>query len=567
MPTLYQSLKGRDLSYLRMVAERWRIELDAPDFATALNRLVPALLDAELVQEMFQTLPGDARSALEDLLQHDGLMPLPLFSRRYGEVRKMGAARRDRERPDRSPVSPAEALWYRALIVQGFFQAPGDTNPQEYIYIPEDLAGLLPQPEPPVDLPPGRLASPLERQVVFWANDRLLDHAATMLAALRLGWKVLAGVDERYPGQPDDFLLAHLPISESGPGLGRAALARLLASAGLLDDKNQPLPEPTRAFLEAPRPQALLQLVNGWLESRSFDELRLLPHLRPEGDWLNDPVAARQALLAFFKRVPDGAWWSLSSFVTAVREQQPDFQRPSGDFNAFYLRDAAGEGFLQGFEHWERVDGALVSYFISAVLFSLGLVDLAAPAEDARPTAFRKSRWAAALLSGQPPTGLKAEEERIHIRSNGRLGIPALAPRSARYLAARFAAWEVGLPAGPAGPEEYRYRLSPTSLARAADQSLRMDHLFTLLARFSDGIPQNLTKALRAFERSGAQAHIVHSPVLRLGTPEMLQELRRSRAARYLGDVLGPAAVLVRPGAEEKVLEILAELGILGEIR
>jgi hypothetical protein len=57
-----------------------------------------------------------------------------------------------------------------------------------------------------------------------------------------------------------------------------------------------------------------------------------------------------------------------------------------------------------------------------------------------------------------------------------------------------------------------------------------------------------------------------HALVLRLSSPEILQELRTSRAARFLGDPLGPTTVIVNPGAREKVLAALAEMGYLGEI-
>jgi hypothetical protein len=50
-------------------------------------------------------------------------------------------------------------------------------------------------------------------------------------------------------------------------------------------------------------------------------------------------------------------------------------------------------------------------------------------------------------------------------------------------------------------------------------------------------------------------------------SPEVLQALRKSRASRYLGEPIGPAAITIKPGASQKVLAALAELGYLGEIR
>ena len=54
--------------------------------------------------------------------------------------------------------------------------------------------------------------------------------------------------------------------------------------------------------------------------------------------------------------------------------------------------------------------------------------------------------------------------------------------------------------------------------------------------------------------------------MLRVRNPEILRVLRESRAARFLGDPLGSTAVIVNPGAWEKVITILAELGYLGEL-
>jgi hypothetical protein len=48
---------------------------------------------------------------------------------------------------------------------------------------------------------------------------------------------------------------------------------------------------------------------------------------------------------------------------------------------------------------------------------------------------------------------------------------------------------------------------------------------------------------------------------------EVLQALRKSRASRYLGEPIGPAAITIKSGASQKVLAALAELGYLGEIR
>ena len=86
----------------------------------------------------------------------------------------MGAARRDRERPDLKPSCPGEMLWYRALIGKAFFNLPPE--PQEYAYIPDDLLEFLQPLSSQGVQPMGRPASPAETAHLLPASDAILDH-------------------------------------------------------------------------------------------------------------------------------------------------------------------------------------------------------------------------------------------------------------------------------------------------------------------------------------------------------------------------------------------------------
>jgi hypothetical protein len=552
MPDLSQSLAGRDLGHLRIIAELWSLDFDAPDAHVGLARLAPRLLDRDLIAELTGELPPAARAALDDLLQHDGRLPWALFTRRYGLVREVGPARRDRERPYRKGPSPAELLWYRALVARAFFETPG--GPEEFAYIPDDLLPLLPATLNAAAPPLGRPATPAERAQPIPVSDRLLDHACTLLAALRLGLP-LAEVD------------AFFPAASPRPAPPLPVLQALLAAAGLLAPDGQPLPEPTRTFLEAPRAEALAQLVRAWLPSPDFDELRRLPGLLCEGEWTSDPRRARQAILDFLSTLPTkpdqaaGKFWSLPAFIADLRQRHPDFQRPAGDYDSWFIRDVATGEFLRGFASWEAVDGALVRYLITGPLHWLGLLDLASAAPDGPITAFRFSPWAADLLRGVAPQGLPAETATLKASSAARLLAPRLAPRSLRYQLARFSAWE------KADPDTYTYRLTPASLGRARQQGLTLAHLLPLLRRHTDALPPTLVRALERWEQHGSEARLENVLVLRLATPELLQQVRASKAARFLGDPLGPTTVLVHPGAAEQLLTLLAELGYLGELK
>ncbi|MEJ5226197.1 MAG: hypothetical protein WHV44_17175, partial [Anaerolineales bacterium] len=137
MPYLINTLPQNDLGFLRIVAQLWGLELESADPSHAVVELVETLCDAALLEEVVSTLTDDARDALGALFASGGRLPWPAFTRRFGEVREMGPARRDREKPHLRPTSPAEILFYRALVARAFFDTPA--GPQEFAFIPDDL--------------------------------------------------------------------------------------------------------------------------------------------------------------------------------------------------------------------------------------------------------------------------------------------------------------------------------------------------------------------------------------------------------------------------------------------
>jgi hypothetical protein len=548
MNDLEKSLQNQDLRHLQIVAGFWGAALEASDPRNALKELVPHMLDPVKVEQVTASLSVEARRALDDLLSSEGRLPWSLFTRRHGELREMGPGRRDREQPHLHPVSPTEVLWYRGLVARAFLDTAD--GPVEHAYIPTDLVERLPAPQVPASQP-GRPAPSNEHSVELPATDRVLDHACTLLAALRLGFSA---------EQLDSLSAAWRPFQAVTPyPLSVRALRSLLETADLLESNDIPNPETTRYFLELPRANALAHLARAWMHSKNFNELHLMPELVVEGEPQNDPLKTRYAVLDLLFGVPGDGWWNLNSFVEAVRQKQPDFQRPAGDYDSWYIRHRQTGEYLRGFDHWNDVDGALVRFIILGPLRWLGIAEVASPAADAAPSAFRFSRWSKALFSGAPPDGLEAEDDQFLISSDARVRVPRLVPRAARYQLARFSEWE------NESQEAYLYRLTPSSLERAREQGLRVIHLQTLLHRYALAVPPTLESALKRWQEAGSEVRLDRLTVLRLKTPDLLQAVRASHAARFLGEPLGQTAIIVNPGAADKVLAILAEMGYLGE--
>jgi len=363
------------------------------------------------------------------------------------------------------------------------------------------------------------------------ADDSILDDATTLLAALRMG-KPLDSAS----------LLASIRKQAS-------ALQNLLISANLIK-QNMVQAEAVKKFLEAPRKDALKMLQDTWLESATFNELKLMPGIICEGEWTNQPLETRDFLLNLLDAIPEGKWWSLNSFVRDVKQKYADFQRPASDYDSWFIKRESDGVYLRGFSYWDQVDGALIKYFITTILRQLGQVDLSIAEGASEPTAFRVTEF----------ENKNPEKGKIAVSSNGKISIPRDVPRVVRYQVSRFCEWD------ESKNDEYKYHLTINSLSKAKEQGLKVEHLLPLLAKYSGGIPPSLVKAIKRWEANGTEARAETQVILRLSKPEVLDELRKSKAGKFLGEVLSPTAVIVKSGAIQKVMEALIELGLLAEV-
>jgi hypothetical protein len=531
MPDLSASFHKQDLGHLRIVAEFWGLELESTDTESALEELCASLLDLEAVSETLEILPAEARSALNALVVADGKLEWAVFARKYGDIREMGAGKRDRERPYLKPASTSEFLFYRALISKAFFET--DKGSQEFAYIPEDLLEIINEVNAE-DVPPapsaealGRPATPVEKAFEMPATDFILDDATTYLAALRIG-------------------------DESSRSRFKRDLQALLTTAGLIKD-NGLLPDAVKKFLEASRPDALNMLYNTWLNSTTFDELRLIPSIVCEGEWKNQPQVTREFLMNLINDIPQGKWWSIPAFVKGIKEKFPDYQRPAGDYDSWFIKRESDGQFLRGFAYWDWVDGALVKYLIQT-LHLLGKADLASPEEGKEATAFK----IASKVESQ--TSNATFDSKILVASNGKITVSRHFSRAVRYQLARFCEWDE-----PKG-DEYFYRVTAESLKRATEQGLKAEQLLAMLVKYTSGaVPPALVKALKRWDANGAEARVESLLVLRVSKPEIMEEMRKSKAGKYFGEMLSPTAVVVKSGAIPKVMAELAELGLLTE--
>ncbi|PKO09733.1 MAG: hypothetical protein CVU40_10595 [Chloroflexi bacterium HGW-Chloroflexi-2] len=538
MLNIVSSLNGQDLGFLKIVANAWGIEIKAPDAYTARTQLAMEMNNPEIIKEIYEVFPENVRQAFDTLLDNDGKIPWAKFARDFGEIQVMGSARRDRERPDLNPKTPTEYLWYRAFIGRAFLST--ETEPQEFAYIPEEIFSCLEPAYIQKKQIPGRSATTKETQIIFTASDRILDDICTLLAAIRNGFSI--DILHEYCDIPTDFL------------------NKLIFDIKLISDKGILDPDQVRNFLETSREKSLMMLTNHWIESKQLNEMELMPDFIIEGVLDRNHHNVRQFLLDQISLVPSGQWWNLESFVSYVFQINPDFQRPAGNYDTWYIKKAETGEYLRGFEHWDVIDGAYIRFMLTGPLFWLGLVDLACSESDNKIQAFKCSQWYANLLSNHPPDAIKPEDVKLLIDSYGKIVIPLRFSRSIRYQISRFCDWN------GKSKDGYAFQISPVSLQRAKDQGLKISHFLKIVQSvLPHPFPPKLKSALENWEHHGTQAHFTQAILLHLADPEAINQLQNTSAKKFIQAILNPNTVAVLPNGVEQVRKTLIEMGYLSE--
>ncbi|HEX3050047.1 MAG TPA: helicase-associated domain-containing protein [Aggregatilineaceae bacterium] len=558
MRTLLATLLDHDPGLVEIIARRWDVDIAGLDKHDAAEKLTYTMLDTERAAHEWERLNETERGVLQTLLGSAGhKMTEAQFSRLFGEIRQMGPGRREREKPHLSPASTAEALYYRGLIATAFDQAK--TGVQNFIYVPSDLAEVLPTHKTGFDLSapemiPEENSQPDQTRA---ATTTLVDDLTTLLAYLQIA-SVSTEKDE--VRQQVSEALEQFWLGEANPAR-LALMISLVSGLGLVTNEGghfKVVPTNARPWLEQSRPRQVRALAEVWRDTTLFNDLWHTPGIEPEDTgWRNDPLLPRQTILSFLEVVPDDDWWPLDELIEMVKTEEPDFQRPAGDYESWYIRDPKSGQYLQGFESWDQVDGAVLRFVLTGPMHWLGLVDLGDNGTLCRLTVYGRA------FGGEGEWPDPAEErEHLGIQADGTLLAPRNMSRYERFQVARISEW---VSAG----DPFGYRLSAGGLRRASQQGIQVDAIQAFLRRTSGvtTFPVSVVQLLEQWQKAGhADVWMTRAVVLQASTPEAMRViLETPDLRRYLGVTLGPAAVMVRPGQENELADALRQHGILAE--
>jgi hypothetical protein len=547
MRRLENALDDHDLTTLRVIGEWWELDLAGSNHSDCVKALANKLVELNLEQES-RYLPAEDAAALMDLVAHRGRMPVASFSREHGEVRMMGPGRLEREEPWLDPVSAAEALWYRGFLYRGFDETAEGMI--EFYFLPQELLEKLSQQESaastreadltpldPVPAPPD-------------AGSEVTDAVDDLTTLLALIQKSSARPSAQAWGS---FLL--------DPDADRTSLLFKLAQEKGMVRTTEGGAKLTRSALEwlkLGREAQLRALADAWSNS-GWNELFHTPGLLCEGEgWRNDPILARTALLDALPRTE--GWFSLAALISLVKETDPDFQRPDGNYDTWYIREAGSANYLTGFQTWDNVEGRLLRYLLEGPCSWLGLVVRADRADD---RLFRLSARALDWLANKPPKPDPIEVPLV-VSADGTVLVPFNASRLRRFQAARISEEE---PVRPGQP--FSYRISPGSLERAQQQGISLERVMRFFKEASGRpLPTGFERALNRWSENGIEARMEQLVVLKVREATILETLRANPKTRdFLGESLGELATVVRHEDWPKLAAASAALGLLLDVQ
>lgn len=548
MRSLQQALQDHELIVLRVIGEWWELDLTGADKPASVKALAERLAQLDLQQEMM-FLPREEVAALQDLVAQGGRVPVAAFSREHGEVRMMGPGRMEREEPWYDPVSPTEALWYRGIVYRGFDETADGML--EFYYLPEEL---LAQVGEPVQKVARETAVSMLQPVTSPTNVRTAVTDAvddlTALMALAL--------------QTDLTRLEETAISRLLLVPDRDRRSLLLTLAGEMEMVRRAGRDirPTRTavdWLRRSRDAQLHNLAEAWSNS-SWNDLRHTPGIICEGEsWNNEPILARAALLDALPR-SDG-WFNLADLVAHIKESDPDFQRPDGNFDTWYIRDEVSGDYLAGFSAWDYVEGRLLRFLVQGPLYWLGMVETAVRA-SADDITFRLTPRALDWLTGEPPRRDEVQVPLV-VQADGTILVPYNAERYQRFRAARIAEPQ---PVEPGQP--FPYRLTPASLQGAQEQGVSAERLIKFLAEASGrSVPKSVQRGIERWSQRGVEGRLESVIVLRVREAAILDTLRNNSKTRdYISESLGDLAAVIRTEDWDNFRAATAELGLLLDV-
>ena len=555
MRSLRAALLDEPLAKLMAIADTWDAAIQATSPKDVADSLSSHILRADALSDGVEGLPAHARDALGVLLKSAGKMPLAAFERRFGVIRAMGPGRLERERPWMSPANAAEVLWYRGFVFRAFDRA--GAAPVEAVFVPLDMLPLLlTAGHAPASAPQTQAAAstPLQTDPATQSSP-LLDDVATLLCFVQ-NQEVRVRADGLWDLLSRQALARMLRnssgVEDAHPDKRFAFLLNLLARLGWTrpqDGRLKLSPQPVGNWLQTPAPQRREVLAQAWLDDPEWNDLAHVDGIELEmtHTWANQPARERAVLTRMFgdwinesgsQIVGDASEGWPSEFAAHVKKNNPDFARTDGRYDAWHIRAAHSGEYLNGFDNWDRVEGALIRSILSGPLRWLEDARLPREATDAAPP-----------------------DQPFAVAADATITI-ANTLAFERFQLARVADW-LDTQSGA-----FVYHLTPRSLKRANDQGIKPTRVLEYLEeKAGSPAPPAVVRAVERWTERASEARIEAALLLRTKDAATLDVLLKLDAIRRASvERLAPTCAAIRARDLRAIRAAVAASGLLVDL-
>ncbi len=480
---------------LEAIAEGWGVSLTDEQAHEIVDRLAEEMTSDESVGMVIRHLTDVEREALA-FVAHTRRVRTHVLARRYGDVRRLGPGRLEWEQAWHNPASAAERLWFLGLIHRAY--GLDEKYHGEVFFVPSEILAVL----PPMSalMPVFRVEPARTPRIVRDDLDALGRDAFVILSHLR-----------NHDVRARKGVLARHELNRISPRLSTDYpprlhfLQRACEQAGLIR-REEGLWQPAKQAAAWLKREALARrciLFRAWLEDEDWNDLCLMPTVSCEHTgWRNDPILARKSILRYISKCPPDSWLTIKSLIQSIHQVDPDFMRPDGDYNSWYIRDVETGQYMMGYRSWDRVEGALIRYLLECPLLWLGMVAVGHTEESGLADSFRLTQDGASILglssagAARSNAGGKktSAPPQIVVQANFQVLVPNVVSWYDQFLLERFARW-LDEQAGTA-----RYQIDAKSVAIALQRGVTIRQIEAFLQRTTGGqVPNQVLRALRAW--------------------------------------------------------------------
>jgi hypothetical protein len=207
-----------------------------------------------------------------------------------------------------------------------------------------------------------------------------------------------------------------------------------------------------------------------------------------------------------------------------------------------------------GFEHWDKVEGALIRFIVTGPLHWLGVLELGVD-ESGNVISFRLSSWGEKILS-QAPIRARPEEP-IVVKPDFTILVPHDASLYNRFQVERFASW-TGSTA-----EAHLYLVTRSSLQEAFQRGITLDMILRFLKRATGGrLPTAVIQSFKRWDKLQKTFTLRNVLVLEAPGPLAMEKIQEEPGLKELiKGLLSPTLAIVEEKDVPQLEEALRRAG------